>query len=74
MKTSIVIRICVDPVIHVNGPWPKPHYRALQHLFHLTCGDSNFAIADLRSGTAIGFVTQAMAQDRSFFCFTFLEC
>ena len=73
-KPSIVIRICVDPVHRRGRPWPKIHYRALHHLFHLTCGDSNFAIADLRSGTAVGFVTEEMAQDRSFFCLTFLEC
>jgi hypothetical protein len=75
-KPLIIIRICVDPnPVHRGGlPWPSPHYRALHHLFHLSCGGSNFAVADLKSATAVGFVTGEMAQDRDFFCVTFLEC
>jgi len=75
-KPLITISICVDPDrTHRGGrPWPPPHYRALHHLFHLSCGESNFAVADLKSSTAFGFVTDEMAQDRAFFCVTFLEC
>ena len=75
-KPSIVIRIAVDtdPLRTNSKPWPTPHYRALHHLFHISCGDHNFAVADLTTGTAIGFVTEEMAQDLAFFCPTFLEC
>ena len=75
-KPLISIKICVDPnFIQPGGrPWPTPHYRALHHLFHLSCGDRNFAVADLKSSTAVGFVTDEMTQDRAFFCVTFLEC
>ncbi len=75
-KPSIIIRICVDPdpVHRGDHPWPAPSYRAIHHFFHLSCGESNFAIADLRSGTAFGFVTEEMSQDSAFFRRTFLEC
>ncbi|MCI0423802.1 MAG: hypothetical protein L0387_37760 [Acidobacteria bacterium] len=71
---DITLRICADPTFHDAEPWPVPLYRALEHLFHISCGSANFAVADLRTGTAIGFVSLEMVQDRSFFRNVFLEC
>jgi len=68
------LRVCVDPVHRAGPPWPKPSFRSLNHLFHIACGDSNFATADLNTGVCIGFVTQAMVEDSSFFKSTFLDC
>jgi len=68
------LRVCVDPVHRAAPPWPKPSFRSLNHLFHIACGDSNFAVADLNTGVCIGFVTQAMVEDSSFFKSTFLDC
>jgi hypothetical protein len=68
------LRVCVDPVHRSAPPWPKPSYRSLNHLVHIACGDSNFAIADLNARVSIGFVTQAMVEDSSFFRSTFLDC
>jgi hypothetical protein len=69
-----LLRICVDPVHRAVPPWPKPSFRSLNHLFHIACGDSNFAVADVNTGVCIGFVTQAMVEDASFFKSTFLDC
>ena len=60
------LRVCVDPVHRAAPPWPKPSFRSLNHLFHIACGDSNFAVADLNTGVCIGFVTEAMVEDSSF--------
>ena len=68
------LRVCVDPVHRASPPWPKPSFRSLNHLVHIACGDSNFAVADLNTGVCIGFVTQAMIEDSSFFKSTFLDC
>ena len=68
------LRVCVDPVHRAGPPWPKPSFRSLNHLVHIACGDSNFAVADLNTGVCIGFVTQAMVEDSSFFKSTFLDC
>ena len=73
-KPRIVLQLCVDPEFHDAGSWPVPQYRSLQHLFHIHCGEANFAIADLSLEKAIGFVSQEMARSGSFFRRTFLEC
>jgi hypothetical protein len=73
-RPEILLQLCVDPERHDRSPWPKPSYRALKHIFHIACGDTNFAVADLDTGSAFGFVSREMAQDRSFFRYTFLEC
>ena len=71
---KFLMRVCVDPVHRTTPPWPRPSFRSLNHLFHIACGDSNFAIADLNTGACIGFVTEAMVEDSSFFKSTFLDC
>lgn len=43
-------------------------------MFHIACGGVNFAVADLKTGTAIGFVSSEILSDRSFFREVFLEC
>ncbi len=68
------LRLCVDPDRQEGPPWPKPSFRSLNHLFHIACGASNFAVADLNTGMAAGFVTQAIVEDSSFFNSTFVEC
>lgn len=73
-RPDIVLRICVDPSLRDRGAWPAPIYRASGHLFHISCGGANFAVADLKSGIVVGFVSPEMADDRSFFRNAFLEC
>jgi hypothetical protein len=68
------IRLWVDPVHHQKKPWPRPNFRAARHLFHVSCGDSSFAIADLQSLCAVGFISEEIARDTVFFRNTFLEC
>ena len=68
------LRLCVDPIHRAAPPWPKPSFRSLNHLFHIACGDSNFAVADLNTRMCVGFVTEAMVEDSSFFKSTFLDC
>jgi hypothetical protein len=74
VSPKFLLRVCVDPVHRTTPPWPKPSFRSLNHLFHIACGDSNFAVADLNTGVCIGFVTEAMVEDASFFKSTFLDC
>ena len=74
VSPKFLLRVCVDPIHRTAPPWPKPSFRSLNHLFHIACGDSNFAIADLNTGVCIGFVAQAMVEDSSFFKSTFLDC
>ncbi len=71
---NFVLRICVDPIHREIPPWPKPSFRSLNHLVHISCGQSNFAVADLNSRVSVGFVTPAMVEDSSFFKSTFLDC
>ena len=71
---EILIQICVDPDRHDDRPLPVPTYRSLRHIFHIACSDTNFAVADLASGCAVGFVSPEMVGNASFFCYTFLEC
>jgi hypothetical protein len=68
------IRLLVDPVHHQSKPWPQPNFRASDHLFHVSCGETSFAIADLDSLSAVGFVTEELIRDTSFFRNAFLEC
>jgi hypothetical protein len=70
----IVLRILVDPKLHDVVPWPAPVYRAFGHIFHVSCSTCNFAVADLASSSAMGFVSPEMVNDRSFFRNAFLEC
>ena len=74
LEPEIVLRICVDPVSRDSGLLAPPSYRASQHLFHISCGSTNFAVADLYTGTAVGFVTPELVENESFFCNAFLEC
>jgi len=74
VSPKFLLRICVDPVHRASPPWPKPTFRSLNHLFHIACGDSNFAVADLNTRVCIGFVTEAMVEDSSFFKSSFLDC
>lgn len=73
-RPEFVIRLCVDPVHHQSRPWPKPSFRAMEHFFHIACGDASFAVADLRSGKAAGFVSMELARDTSFLRNAFIEC
>jgi len=71
---DFTLNLCVDPLHRQKSPFPPASFRALGHLFHISCGNSSFAVADLESGSAIGFVAAEIVQDRSFFRNTFLEC
>ena len=73
-ESEFLIQICVDPNRHDEGPPRVPCYRSLKHIFHIACSESNFAVADLASGCAVGFVTPEMLEDTSFFRYRFLEC
>ena len=73
-RPDYCIRLFIDPVQHQKKPWPRPGFRASRHLFHVSCGDSSFAIADLEALCAVGFVSEEIARDTSFFRNTFLEC
>jgi hypothetical protein len=73
-RPEILLQLCVDPERHDRNPWPNPSYRSLKHIFHIACGDTNFAVADLDTGSAVGFISREIVQERSFFRYTFLEC
>jgi hypothetical protein len=73
-RPEILLQLCVDPERHDRSPRPIPSYRSLKHIFHIACGDTNFAVADLDTGCAVGFVSREVVQERSFFRYTFLEC
>ncbi len=68
------IRLLVDPVHRQEPPWPPPSFRSIEHLFHVSCGIADFAVADLKSKWAAGFVSPGLALDNSFLRNTFLEC
>jgi hypothetical protein len=72
--SQFLIQLCIDPERHDEEPRPIPSYRALSHLFHIGCGETSFAIADLAKGCAVGFVSPEIARDTSFFRYVFLEC
>lgn len=55
-------------------PWPAAACRAWGGLFSVVCGPDNFVTADLARGTAMGFFSPAMLDDREFFRWTFLDC
>jgi hypothetical protein len=73
-SVEAVLRLLVDSVHHQKPPFLQPSFRSLGHLFHIACGDASFAVADLKFGTAIGFVAEEIVQDRSFFRNVFVEC
>jgi hypothetical protein len=73
-RPEILLQLCVDPERHDQSLRPNPSYRSLKHIFHIACGDTNFAAADLDTGSAVGFVSRELVQERSFFRYTFLEC
>lgn len=68
------IEICSDPVHHQSAPFPPASFRAMGNLFHISCGEGSFAVADLNRRHAIGFVAEEIIDDRSFFRNVFLEC
>ena len=74
IPAEISIDLCEDTVFHQPGAFPAPCFRALGHLFHISCGEGSFAIADLKSGRAVGFVAREIIEDGSYFRNVFLEC
>jgi len=71
---QFLIQLCVDPERHARESRSVPSYRALSHFFHIGCGEASFAVADLATGCAVGFVSPELVSDISFFRYAFLEC
>ena len=62
-----------DPDINQNQGYPRPVYDSHSHLFYMNIGRVNYAVADLKSGFAFGYMTQQMVQDTQFVRRTFIE-
>lgn len=60
-----------EPTDTDGGPWPI--YRTRGHLFFVSCGGVNTAVADLEQGYAFGFLSPAMASDQASVQFIFVE-
>jgi hypothetical protein len=74
VPADFTIDLCSDSTHRQQGAFRPASFRALGHLFHVSCGEGSFAIADLNSGKAFGFVADEILNDRSFFRNVFLEC
>lgn len=73
-KPDFVIQLLEDPTFCEAPPWPKTVYRGRRHLFYLSIGSENTAVADLDRRLAIGFVSPGLIKDRGIFCRDFIEC
>jgi hypothetical protein len=74
IPSDFTIDLCSDSAHQQQGAFPPASYRALGHLFHVSCGEGSFAVADLNLRRAFGFVAEEILEDRSFFRNVFLEC
>jgi len=73
-KPDFVIQLFKDPTFCEAPPWPKTVYRGRRHLFYLSIGSENTAVADLDHRLAIGFVSPDLIKDSRIFCRDFIEC
>ena len=55
------IRLCVDPAACSRPPWPRAHFRGLDHLVIAAFDSENTVLADLRRRRATGRFSPAMA-------------
>ncbi len=51
----------------------KPDYTSQGHLFSINAGNQGYALADLRSGFAIGYLSTEMLQDLTYVRYNFIE-
>lgn len=77
-KSPLVLELFVhkmesEPAVRPTDRRPKAIYRTHGHLFYVSVGANETAVADLKEGYAFGFVTPAMARDRPTLRFVFLE-
>lgn len=60
------MRLSVDPAAGSRPPWPRPHFRGLDHLVVATFDSENTVLVDLRQRRALGRFSPAMAADRGY--------
>ena len=60
------MRLWVDPSLRSGPPWPRPHFRGLDHLVLAAFDSENMVLVDLRERRASGRLSPAMAADRGY--------
>ncbi len=73
LNQRFLVRLLEDPGFSESPPWPEAVHRGQGHLFYVSVGSQNTALADLERRFAFGFVSPAMARDTGFLRRNFLE-
>lgn len=76
--SPLIVRLFVhepaaNPACPPMSPFPRPIFHTQGHLFSISVGAQNLGVADLHSGYAYGFVSPAVAADRAYVRYTFVE-
>lgn len=70
-RPPLLIRLFTHGVS--DQPRPRPLYRTQRHLFYISAGAANTAVADLVKGEAFGFMSPEVAADPLYLRVTFVE-
>jgi hypothetical protein len=73
-RGELRLRLFVDPEFEETPPWPRPVFRGRGRMLYISVGCQNTAVADLERGTAVGFISPAMAADQATLRRVFLDC
>lgn len=77
-QSPLVVELLVQDLATDSGSWAadgsqRPIYRTRGHLFFVSSGRENTAVADLEQGYAFGFLSRHMVLDRASVQFIFVE-
>jgi hypothetical protein len=70
--TALTITCFVDSKIREEKPWPRPHFRGLDHLVYASYGPGSSMLIDLQLRRVIGMFSAAMARDLNYWKFVLL--
>lgn len=66
LPTALTVSCYVDPKLRAEQPWPRPHFRGLNHLVYAAYGSGGSMLIDLQRRRVIGTFSSAMARDSNY--------
>jgi hypothetical protein len=69
---DLSLHFAVDPALADKRPWPRPHFRGLNHLVYASYSSGNAVLIDLLHRSVLGLVSPDMAQDAEYWKYVLL--